>query len=323
MGGELWRGFRKPVVASWSHTRGSVRESVGRYRNGFRDGGGVRAVRSTAGERGHCGTGALHCALQSAQKRASSVSRPRSVRGFRLTPRDREMVRWIGRLRMATAAQVAKRFELGRAVSYARLNGLVRLGLLEHARIFHAAPGVYLATRAGLALVDLALPPSRVDLRTYDHDLELSTLVAELEREFGVERIVTEREMRAADTPIGRAPVERPRFAVGLAGAHGQLQLTPVGHPRLHFPDCTVSVLGPESDARMLAVELERTAKGRARLRRILSGYVAARHIAAVRYYAQSARVRDLIESEVASLKARAFVEIRHRCADVLTDRAA
>ena len=136
-----------------------------------------------------------------------------------MTARDREIVRWIGRLRMATAGEVAERFGLGRAVSYARLNGLVRLSLLEHARIFHASPGVYLATHVGLASVDLALPPSRVDLRTYEHDLELSTLVVELEREFGAERIATEREMRAADTPVGQAPVEQPRFAVPLAGA--------------------------------------------------------------------------------------------------------
>lgn len=75
---------------------------------------------------------------------------------------------------MATAAHVAERFQVGRAVGYARLSGLVRLGLLDHARIFHASPGVYLATRAGLAAVDVELPPARVDLRTYDHDLELS-----------------------------------------------------------------------------------------------------------------------------------------------------
>ena len=73
------------------------------------------------------------------------MSGARTHSGFRLTARDREMVRWIGRLRMATAAQVAERFDLGRAVGYARLSGLVRLGLLEHARIFHASPGVYLA----------------------------------------------------------------------------------------------------------------------------------------------------------------------------------
>lgn len=241
-----------------------------------------------------------------------------------MTARDREIVRWVGRLRMVTAAQVAERFGLGRAVSYARLSGLVRLGLVEHARIFHASPGGYLATRAGLARVDLALPPPRVDLRTYDHDLELSALVIELEREFGGERIATEREMRAADTPVGSAPVERPRFAVPLAGAaRGQMQLTPVGHPRLHFPDCAVCVEEGGMEAKVLAVELERTAKGRARLRRILAGYIASRHVSAVRYYATRERVRDLVETEVVDLKAHALIEVRNRFAAAPADSRA
>ena len=157
-----------------------------------------------------------------------------------MTARDREIVRWIGRLRMASAAQVAKRFRLGRAVNYARLSGLVRHRLLTHVRIFHGEPGVYLATRAGLSIVDLELPPARVDIRTYTHDIELSSLVVELEREFGPDRVRTERETRAADTSLGTAPTKQQRFAVQLTGAHGQLQLTPAGHPRLHFPDCTV-----------------------------------------------------------------------------------
>jgi len=63
-------------------------------------------------------------------------------------------------------------------------------------------------------VVGRTLPPAHVDLRTYAHDLELSGLVIELEREFGAERIATEREMRAADTPVGSAPIEQPRFAV-------------------------------------------------------------------------------------------------------------
>jgi hypothetical protein len=45
-----------------------------------------------------------------------------SRKSFRVTSRDREIVGWIGRLRMATASQVAERFNLGRAVSYARLS---------------------------------------------------------------------------------------------------------------------------------------------------------------------------------------------------------
>jgi hypothetical protein len=180
---------------------------------------------------------------------------PRSRRGFRLTPRDKEIVRWIGRLRMAGAAQVAGRFDLGRAVTYARLRGLVRLGLLEHARIFHGAPGVYLATRVGLASVDLDLPPARVDLRTYGHDLELTSLVLELEREFGPDRVRTEREMRASDTSPGRPAGQRPSFAVSLTGARGQLQLTPAG-----YPACTSRLCGDRREGRGRPI-----ARGRAR----------------------------------------------------------
>ena len=228
-----------------------------------------------------------------------------------MTARDKEMVRWIGRLRMAQAAQVGERFSLGRAVTYARLSGLVQLGLLEHTRVFHGAPGVYLATRAGLAAVDVELPPARIDLRTYAHDLQLSSLVIELEREFADERVITEREMRAADTPLEAAPLARPQFAIPVVGAHGQLQLTPAGRPRLHFADCAILDLSGERRQGALAIELERTAKGRARLRRILAGYVAARHIAAVRYYALGDRVRELIDSEVDAQRARDLIDVR------------
>jgi hypothetical protein len=61
----------------------------------------------------------------------------------------------------------------------------------------------------------------------------------------------------------------------------------------------------------VLAIELERTSKGRARLRRILRGYPAARHLSIVRYYALGGRVRALIESEVATQRAERLIEIR------------
>jgi hypothetical protein len=134
---------------------------------------------------------------------------------------------------MVTAAQIAERFELGRAVSYARLGGMTQLGLVEHQRIFHAEPGVYLATRQGLHSVDLEVPAARVDLRTYRHDVELSSLVIELEREFGPERVVTEREIRALDTPgLRQEPDYRPLFGVLLGGA-GPGPPTPAGNPRV------------------------------------------------------------------------------------------
>jgi hypothetical protein len=162
----------------------------------------------------------------------------------------------------------------------------------------------------GLASVDLELPAARVDLRSYAHDVQLGSLVLGLEREFGRDRVKTEREMRVADTAPGRPAGERPSFAVSLTGARGQLQLTPAGYPRLHFPDCAVIGAGADGD-QLLAVELERTAKGRARLRRILAGYVAARHIGLVRYYVCGERVRNLVEDVVTAHSAATLIEVR------------
>jgi len=121
--------------------------------------------------------------------------------------------------------------------------------------------------------------------------------------------VITEREMRAADCPLGAPPREQPRFALPLGNGRGQLQLTPAGAPRPHFPDCAVAA----GDDSVLAIELERTAKARVRLRAILSAYVAARHVAAVRYYVVGSRVRALVESEVETAKARELITV---CAD-------
>jgi hypothetical protein len=253
---------------------------------------------------------------------AATRRRARRRSGFRITERDRAIVRWIGRQRMVTAAQIAERFTLGRAVSYARLSGLTQLGLLEHQRIFHAEPGVYIATRQGLHAVDLELPPARVDLRTYRHDVELSSLVIELEREFGPERVVTEREIRALDPPGLREETGyRPQYGVLLGGAAGPAPLTPAGHPRLHYPDAAIAPAGGSEGA--LAVELERTVKGRTRLRSILRAYIGARHIAHVRYYAARPETARLLEDEIGRLHAGSLIELRLPADEAIYDASA
>ena len=117
--------------------------------------------------------------------------------GFRLTGRDLEIVRWIGRLRFAEAEQVASRFGMDARNAYRRLRGLVAVGLLEHRRVFHAQPGAYAATRFGLQSAGLRLPPARLDVRTYRHDRIAAGVAVELEREFGAAAVVTERELRS------------------------------------------------------------------------------------------------------------------------------
>lgn len=203
------------------------------------------------------------------------------------------MVRWIGRARFAQAEQVAARFGMDERNAYRRLRGLVGLGLLEHRRVFHSRPGVYLATVHGLATAGVGLPRARIDIRTYRHDRIATGVSIDLEREFGPVAVVTERELRAREATGS----ERLRYAVRLGA-----QTTRRG---LHFPDLAV-----EAGSGPLVVEVELAVKGRARLDSIVSAYVRGRHIGAVRYYAAPA-ARAAVERAVARASAGELFDVR------------
>ena len=193
--------------------------------------------------------------------------------GFRVTARDIEMLRWIGRLRFAEANQVARRFAMDERNAYRRLRGLVAGELVSHHRVFHAMPGAYSATPAGLLCAGLGLPRPRLDIRTYAHDRAAASVAIELEAEFGPAALRTERELRSHDS----GDPQRPRYAVRRGYERGR--------GGLHFPDLAV-----ELDAgRPLAVEIELSAKGARRLDSIVRAYVGGRHLDSVRYYAAPA----------------------------------
>ena len=141
--------------------------------------------------------------------------------GFRLTDRDVELLGWVARQRMVIAAHVQAHLGVGPVVAYRRLAGLVSVGLLEYRRIFHAQPGIYLATNGGLAVCGSVLPRPTVDLRSYDHDLGVVWLDLMLGRR-GVQ-VVGEREMRSQDRRVGHGEL----FAVAMAGSG------PAGQPRI------------------------------------------------------------------------------------------
>jgi hypothetical protein len=117
-------------------------------------------------------------------------------------------------------------------------------------------------------------------------------LAFELEREFGAERVVTERELRCRELSAAWAAQRRgerfrPRHAVASAGS-----TSPRG---LHFPDLVVE--GGAPDGALLAVELERTAKGAARRRKIVAAYIDAVHVGQVRYYGTADVLRAVARS--------------------------
>jgi DNA-binding MarR family transcriptional regulator len=202
-------------------------------------------------------------------------------KGFRLTERDAELVAFTARFHGVEAAQLAQRFGMDRADVYHRAARLAERGLLERHRLLHARPGVYTATSAGLAWVESSLPPARPSLHAYDHSLELTWLALALEEEFGREPVLSEREVRSLEMPAAwdahrTGQRLRPRYAL-LTERNG----APRG---LHFPDLVVEAGAPRGG--LLAIELELTAKGGARRRRIIRAYRDSLQIEQVRYYA-------------------------------------
>ena len=169
---------------------------------------------------------------------------------------------WLGRVRLATVTEVQQRFGMARSKAYGRLQGLVELGLVRHERGVPGS-GVYLATRQGLAMVELELAPATVSLGSLRHDLALAGVAAEIETSRLGGDLLTERELRAYRERTGDE-----RFRPQLRSRRG-------GATSRHWPDLALV----HKDG-WLAVEVELTQKSTERTREILAGYAATAYTA-------------------------------------------
>jgi hypothetical protein len=199
----------------------------------------------------------------------SSLER-RPGASLRITARDLEILRFLGRLRFASADQLCRAFAMSRRMVYRRCRGLCAAALLQHTFVLHGQPGVYLATAAGLGLADLDLPPARVDLLNFRHHLAVVSLSLDLASAHPGSRWVSERELR---------------HELGGQGGVGM---------RVHVPDGALVL----PDGSRQAIELELTAKTARRLSGILRHWARSRDYQAVRYFvtrpAEAARLGRL-----------------------------
>jgi hypothetical protein len=251
------------------------------------------------------------------RKRASSPARrPGAQRGggsTLVTERDRRLLAFVAEHRIVLVGHVQALLGVSGSVAYGRLRGLTGSGLLQYSRVLHGEPGWYQITRAGLAMIDSDLPTPRLDLRCYRHDIGVAWLWLAASRGAfgGVERIVSEREMRSRDAACaaGRSGFdwsgadrgERVPEAGGDAATPFGVHLGgvgPRGQARLHYPD--LLLVGRAGER--VAIELELTAKGGRRLETILIGYGAEPSIAAVLYLAEKPRIRREVAAAAARL---------------------
>ena len=190
-----------------------------------------------------------------------------------LTKRDREIVRWIGRHGAVQAQHVMTRFSIGRTAAYRRLHELVEFELIRRHRLLYNDAGLLTATPDGLRWADLQrLTPARISLALLPHTIASAALAALLEPTLTADAtLLSDREHRAAERaaaqPLASAIMGSDR---GDRGA-------------LHRPDLVLIGAGGEP---ITAIEIELTLKTKARLERILRGYLRNRNLATVRYYA-------------------------------------
>jgi hypothetical protein len=182
--------------------------------------------------------------------------------GLRLTKRDLEVLGFVARHGFATVGQVGaacfstwwdgrRELEVSTTMVYRRLKMLVDANLLRHEYVLYGKPGVYLATRKSADLVDVGVPPTKVDLKSFDHDLRVVDLALTLE---GQTDWITERQIRARAVSAARGRGGRVSRSGGLGRVPDGLLVSPWGEA--------------------WAVELEISRKDNARYLDVFRGYV-------------------------------------------------
>jgi len=179
---------------------------------------------------------------------------PRSS-GHQVTPRDREILAWIGRHGMVTADQVANRFfardeGVGKRAALRRLAVLETLGLIRRNQTpYWRAPWVIRVTQAGADVGEIGVRPARLVEGEVRHALALVDLVEELATFNKGSKLRTEREIRTDRWHLRQDGKLRP------------------GKGRVPDGELTLR------DGRVVAIELDLTAKRSKDFERILRSY--------------------------------------------------
>jgi len=218
------------------------------------------------------------------------LQRPGAVAG---RDRDHELVCYVGRHGAVTIGDVMKATGVGRTVAYRRVARCMEAGLIERLAILHSEPSVLRATPQGLQYAGLGLPLAEISPGSVIHSLRCASIAHALCEHFGVERVLTEREVIQAER-IEERPV-----------ASAEVGTLPSGAPQLHRPDLAVL-----TDAGVLAIEVELTPKSPTRLAKIIASWWAAKWVKEVQYVTPAGPTRRAVKRAVAKVEARGRVKV-------------
>jgi hypothetical protein len=217
--------------------------------------------------------------------------RPRSR--VLVTERDRLVLEMAAEHRLILPAHAGALLGVQPTTAGRRLGALAAGGYLHKRQLFTAQPACYQITRSGLDVIGSGLPPPRLDLRAYAHDVGLAWLwLAACHGTFGpIREVLSERTLRSRDGVRAPGDAQAP-LGVRLGGVGAG------GRERLHYPD--LLLITPQ--AQRIAVELELSSKGRSRREQILAGYGSDARIDGVLYLVDQPALARSIRSSARRL---------------------
>jgi hypothetical protein len=210
----------------------------------------------------------------------------RGTQMWQVTPRDIDMLRWIGRHGFVTADQVARRFFAGKRAAYERIRKLTQLALVERLPTFWKEPGVLRVTKSGADLAGNDVARANLVLAQIRHDLAVVDLVEELAAKHPGATLQTEREFRQQRHHDIRARLMRP------------------GQGRI--PDGVLRL----ADGKTVYVELDLTPKRSRDIERIINAYLSER-VDRIWYYCSSADVAGRVREIVLRQRAEDMIDVR------------
>jgi len=206
--------------------------------------------------------------------------------------RDEELVRFLGRHGIATVAQVMAQFGIGRTAAYRLTAACMDRGLIERDDSLRYEPSALYATREGLRWVGLGYPVAKLSPSLIRHGLRCTSMAQALGEEFP-SAIRTERDLCWIERQEGKP----------LASA--KLGTRPDGGPRLHRPDLAVL-----TEAGVIAVEVELTAKAPRRLEGIIRAWRRSPWVTEVRYYCEPGQTRRAVERAILATRSQERVRV-------------
>jgi hypothetical protein len=203
----------------------------------------------------------------------------KGVGWVRLTQRDIEILKWMNGFGFVTVEHLQGKMLISKQAVYRRMRKLGEDGYVVHERIFVDEPGVFRVAKKGVDVSGDDLGPGKITIGSYKHDLKVVNLALELEEKTG-----------GIYLPERRIRKEKGMKGVGQAG---------------HVPDGILIL----PDGKQIAVEVELSTKGAARLEKILKGYVRLTEFTAVWYFVESLTIAERVKNLSAKMP---FIQVFH-----------